>query len=623
MRIASETGWRLLVVAGAVALAAAAVLQAPAAGAVGGGGRPVAVTGTRTRLAPVSSGNLRAIADRGRTARPLGAGDRRGAVSGLPGAGQRGTAAGGIPDPRSVPVVASTPGLRGFPGLRAADNGTESNPEPPDQALCVGGGQVMEAVNAALTVYSTGGTQQVPVVSLTEFFGIPDGGPILPIVFDPSCQFDQQVRRWFVVATEFDLDLRSGTLTGSHLFLAVSKTADATGGYAIFAVNTTAGDATDHGCPCFDDFPALGADAHGLFVTTNRKTLSTGRGNGAQIYAVAKRGLAAVATGSGPPPVLVSFDAGSVGGAPAAAVHPAITPPGGAFPPGRQYFVSLAHSPSAAHHRIAVWALAGTSSLSTARPRLRLSHAILDTLPYARPPKTVQQPGPHPLGQSVGEPVRPLDSGLEIPRQVTFAAGRLWTSIDTAIGPPGGPQRTGVLWLVVTPTFDGQVVGGRVSRQGYLAVHTNSLLYSAVAVNARGAGAMVMSLAGPATFPSAAYAAVRGGRVSGPVRVMARGVRPYDGEQCYRAFGGDIALLRGCRWGDYSAARAGGRGRIWMATEYIPQLPRAKRANWGTFIGRLGRPHLSCLGLLGTRCRPRGSWRPHRPGRGGGAHEHR
>jgi hypothetical protein len=590
MRIASGTGRRLLVAAGAITLAAAALLQAPAAGAVGGDGRSVAVTGTRTRLAPTGSGNLRAIANRDRAAGHE-AGDRREVISGLPGVGVRGGAGGAAPNPRSAPVVASTPGLRGFPGLRAADNGTGSNFEPPDQALCVGGGQVMEAVNAALTVYSTNGTRQIPVVSLNEFFGIRDGQPILRIVFDPSCQFDQQVRRWFVVATEVDVDLRSGTPTGSHLFLAVSKTADATSGYAIFAVTTTAGDATDQGCPCVDDFPAIGADAHGLFVTTNRKTLSTGRGNGAQIYAVAKRGLAAAAAGGGPPPVLVSFDAGSVGGAPAAVVHPAITPPGGAFPPDRQYFVSLAYAPSAAHHRIAVWALANTSSLNSAHPRLRLSHAVLETLPYARPPKTAQQPGPHPLGQSVGEPVRPLDSGLEISRQVTFAAGRLWTSIDTAIGPRGGPQRTGVLWLVVTPSFDGQAVGGQVSRQGYLAVDINSLLYSAVAVNARGAGAMVMTLAGPATFPSAAYAAVRGGRVSGPVRVMARGARPYDAQTCYRAFAGDAALIRGCRWGDYSAARAGAHGRIWMATEYIPQLPRADLANWGTFIGRLARPH--------------------------------
>jgi hypothetical protein len=591
MRIAAGVGRRVVVAVGAMTLAATALLQAPVGAQAQGDGTSVKVAETVTRLTPTGSGNLRAIANRGRAARPA-VGDRRAVIPDhMPSMDLRGGTADATPNPRSVPVVASTPGLRGFAGLRAADNGTESNPEPPDQALCVGNGQVMEGVNTALTVYSTNGTQQIPVVSFNEFFGpppdIPPGQLIVPIVFDPSCQFDQQVRRWFVVVTEIEVDLVSGTLTASHLFLAVSKTADATGDYAFFVVDTTAGDATDQGCPCFDDFPQIGADAHGLFISTNRVAPAEERFNGAQLYAVAKRGLAAAAAGSGPPPVLVSFDAGSVGGAPAAVVHPAITPPGGAFPPNRQYFVSMANAASTAHHRIAVWALANTSSLDTAHPRLRLSHALLETLPYARPPKTVQKPGPHPLGQSVGEPVRPLDSGLEIPRQVTFAAGRLWTSIDTAIGPRGGPKRTGVLWLVVTPTFDDRAVGGHITRQGYLAVDTNSLLYGAIAVNARGVGAMVMSLAGPTTFPSAAYAQIRGGRVSGPVRLMARGVRPYDAERCYRTFGGDEALARGCRWGDYSAARADHRGRIWMATEYIPNLPRTKLANWGTFVGRL------------------------------------
>jgi hypothetical protein len=587
MRIASGAGRRALFAVGAMTLAATALLPASAGAQTQRDGRSVEVTGTLTRLTPTGSRNLRVIANRSRAAHRAG-GDRRAVLPDLPGVGLRGGAAGATPNPRSVPVVASTPRVRGFAGLRAADNGTESTPEPPDQALCVGNGQVLEGVNAALTVYRTNGTQQLPVVSLNDFFGpppdLPPGQLIASTVFDPSCQFDQQVRRWFVVATESEVDLVSNTLIGSHLFLAVSKTADATGDYAVFVVNTTAGDPTDQGCPCLDDFPTIGADAHGFFVTTNRVSPSTGF-NGAQLYAAAKRGLAAAAAGTGPPPVLVSFDVGTVDGAPAAVVHPAITPPGGAFPPNRQYFVSLANAASTAHHRIAVWALANTSSLASAHPRLRLSHAVLETLPYVRPPKTVQKPGPHPLGRSVGEPVRPLDSGLEIPRQVTFAAGRLWTSIDTAIGPRGGPKRTGVLWLVVTPTFDDRAVGGHISRQGYLAVDTNSLLYSAVAVNARGVGAMVVSLAGPTLFPSAAYAEVRGGRVSGPVRLMARGVRPYDGAQCYRALGGDLA--RGCRWGDYSAARADAQDRIWMATEYIPDLPRAEMANWGTFVARL------------------------------------
>jgi hypothetical protein len=111
MRIVSEAGRQVLVVAGAVTLAATAVLQAPAARAVGGGGRPVAVTGTRTRLAPVSSGNLRAIANRGRAA-GQGAGNRGGVISGLPAADLRG---GGAIPIRAASRWWGTPGLRGFP----------------------------------------------------------------------------------------------------------------------------------------------------------------------------------------------------------------------------------------------------------------------------------------------------------------------------------------------------------------------------------------------------------------------------------------------------------------------------------------------------------------------------
>jgi hypothetical protein len=189
----------------------------------------------------------------------------------------------------------------------------------------------------------------------------------------------------------------------------------------------------------------------------------------------------------------------------------------------------------------------------------------------ARPPKTAQKPGPHPLGQSVGEPVRPLDSGLEVPRQVTFAAGRLWTSTDTAIGPRGGPQRTGVLWLVITPSFDGRAVGGRISRQ-----------------------------------------------------VTARGVRPYDAQTCYRAFEGDVAFIRGCWWGNYSAARPDAQGHIWMATEYIPQLPQADLANRGTSAGwpaltrqRLPRPAASRMKMASRLVRCAATSPAHRQHSGG------
>ena len=66
--------------------------------------------------------------------------------------------------------------------------------------------------------------------------------------------------------------------------------------------------------------------------------------------------------------------------------------------------------------------------------------------------------------------------------------------------------------------------------------------------------------------------------------MVAQGALPDDGFSAY-----DVARSIG-RWGDYAAAVLGGDGRIWLATEYIPniannQYPFKRRyANWGTSV---------------------------------------
>jgi len=96
---------------------------------------------------------------------------------------------------------------------------------------------------------------------------------------------------------------------------------------------------------------------------------------------------------------------------------------------------------------------------------------------------------------------------------------------------------------------------------------------------------MTMTLAGPGVYPSPAYVAIDRQGVSGPIRVPEFGQRPDDGFTCYEAFVG--SRDRGCRWGDYSSAVADERGRIWMATEWIPNASRIPFANWSTFVTRL------------------------------------
>ncbi len=481
-----------------------------------------------------------------------------------------------------------------FEGLNARDgryanNGDQFTSEPPDQALCVGNGYTMEGVNTALTVFDGTGSQLIPTIAINEFFGLApefdrDSGTFGPSSFDPVCLYDQQVDRWFFVVTQLDVEPTSGDLTGgSSLNFAVSKTGDPLGDYAFYAITTTDGDDTDAGCPCFDDFPHIGADANGFYITANRFPIFVPGFNGAQIHAISKRGLAANAAGTAPPPPVVSINAGPIDGDPSFTVQPAAVAPGGSYTGDREYFLSTTDFDTRRESKIGIWALSNTDSLDDATPAVRLTRRTIPSLTYAAEPNAEQKQGAaHPLADLAGEPLNTLDSASDM-SEVEYAAGRLWAAIGTAVG-GRGDKRDGVLWVQVRPSFTGGRADGTIIEQGYVAVPTNHLMYPAIGVNAAGEGAMVMSVAGPTVFPSPSYIRMDLRGAQGAVRITEFGTRPDDGFTCYAAFVG--SRERGCRWGDYSAATADASGRIWMATEYISSGPRVPFANWSTQVIR-------------------------------------
>src|SRR5256885_6792961 len=228
-------------------------------------------------------------------------------IAGAPGAGPTAAA------PLDFPTVANTAVAlvnRGFFGFDALDHldqrnagtgrftNTQFSLEPPDQALCVGNGFVVESVNTAIAVFNTSGTRIAGPTALNQFFGLaPELIRTPPIRFgdftsDPRCYFDRATNRFFVIMLQIDVDPPSGNFTGpSHQLIAVSKTGDPTGGFNVFRL-TTPPDAQQN-CPCFGDQPLLGADANGFYLSTNAFSLVDGRFKGAQIYAMSKRALAA------------------------------------------------------------------------------------------------------------------------------------------------------------------------------------------------------------------------------------------------------------------------------------------------------------------------------------------
>ena len=184
---------------------------------------------------------------------------------------------------------------------RFAFGGNQFSGEPPDQGLCVGGGYILETVNSALRVYNkANGAPLTAVLALNEFYGFPPAinrttGVFGPFTFDISCHYDPDSGRWFHLAVDLDQDPATGAFTGrNYLDLAVSDSGDPTGSWTVYripAINDGSEGTPDHDCaggPCFGDFPHLGVDKNGVYITTNEFPLFADGFIGAQVYAISK-----------------------------------------------------------------------------------------------------------------------------------------------------------------------------------------------------------------------------------------------------------------------------------------------------------------------------------------------
>jgi hypothetical protein len=503
--------------------------------------------------------------------------------------------------------TAQLAGFAGFNGLSHFDQatagtgifaGTQFELEPPDQALCVGNGHVVEGVNNAVQVFSTAGAAQTAPIALSQFFGLTpefQAGP--PAIFgdfiaDPKCYFDPDTGRFFLTELRIALDPATGDFEApTGLLIAVSQTGDPSGTWSIFSLDTTNdgtnGTPTDAGCPCFGDQPLIGADANGFYVTTNEYQLDTSVFNGARIYAFSKTGLEAATNTTA-----VQFFAGPLttslpDGGLAVTIQPATTP-NGAYESangGTEYFMSptdwgVGPALGTRANRLLVWALTGTSTLNSASPSVSLTFVAIPSQVYAQPPNAIQRSGPRPLGALLHDPLELLATNDDRLNQVVFAAGHLWAGINTAAKLPTGATTTGLAWFAVAPSDPAGTLSAAVSKQGYLAVSGESVMFPSIGVTGTGKAVMTFSITSPNRFPSAAYAPLSLTSGAGAVRIAGAGTQPDDGFSGYKEFDG----VGVGRWGDYSAAVADTAGHVWMAAEYIPNDPRTTFANWGTFV---------------------------------------
>jgi len=536
---------------------------------------------------------------------------------------------------------------------RLANGGNQFSLEPPDQALCVGPDSVLEGVNTVFRVYDKAGKPVSDVISYNEFFGYPPAinrttGKFGAFETDPVCHFDPGSGRFFMAVLTLDQDANNGQFTGKNrLDLAVSETSDPTGTWDRYKLpvqdDGTEGTPNHHCDPeitppagmtnpaaCIGDFPHIGTDKYGVYLTTNEYSFFSDGSNGgaaytgSQIYAFSKSQLVA----GSKTPTMVSFESPRLGPFRSFTVWPAISPMGQEETSngGTEFFLSSTLGDGSetgnfapVENRIGVWAITNTSSIDSATPDLHLSNRLVHAAKYTLPPEATQKDGPTPLrdclndtsdlfGPGLGcwalfvdaqpphSDLARLDSSDTRMNQVVYTNGHLFSAIETGLR-VGSSTRAGVLWFNVEPRMKNGMLKDAHVKSGYVGIANNDITYPAVGVAASGNVVMEATVTGDDHYPSASYTVISDHKPT--VRIISEGVGPEDGFTGYPPLAGGNGTSR---WGDYGAVAMDGN-TLWLASESIEQActldqyltgaigscggTRTSLANWGTRVSML------------------------------------
>ena len=516
----------------------------------------------------------------------------------------------------ALTVDGTKPGLgRSFQGLGITDDASAAGfvLEPPDQGLCVGSGSVLELVNVVGKVYSMTGESKSQTFYLNDLFHETSADANAS---DPSCYYDPGTKRFYADMLFYDSDPKTGQLNGhSRIDLAVSDSSDPNRTWKAYSFDVTADGSSNLN---LGDYPIIGADAEGVYITTNSYPIFANGFGGAQLYALSKKGLA---TGTDTRVTRVPLAQGQ--GATAFGLRPT-TAPAAAYAHesgGTEYLLSSQATAEAGNKQgfdqgIGLWALTGTDTLAPGGSRaLRMDRTSVTVDRYGVPPLSDQKAGPYPLGQCLSDaackktvfgsisPVSPhvegqLDSSDSRMNQTIYSKGLVLGTLDTVVN-VGGEDRAGLAYYVLRPTrSNGGVLQSTVVSQGQVGVAGNNLIYGAFGVTGAGKAVLATNVVGRDHYPSAGYLTFDASWRPSAVHVSGVGAAPTDGFTEYTDFTGDLRP----RWGDYAAtAFDPDTGSVWTANEYVASSctvttyqadptcggSRSPYGNWSTRVSQI------------------------------------
>ena len=264
---------------------------------------------------------------------------------------------------------------------------------PPDCTMAVGPSHVMLSVNSSVAVHNKVGGAVVLQRTLTQWFSnvVSD-----QTIFDPKLLYDQHAARWVLLAVAFRTNPNA-----SVFLLSVSATANPLGQWRNYALDAMKDGTTSTGN--WADFPALGVDAHALYLTANMFAFGGGF-QYAKIRIVPKAGPYS----GGPAPFFDLVKMQNPDNSMAFTVQPCHT--FGA--PQVEYLVNSRFPSGSA---LTLWRIANP----TAAPIL--TRTSVATSAYTLPPNADQQGG-----------LPPLNTGDVRVLEATFRGDSVWCALTTS-----------------------------------------------------------------------------------------------------------------------------------------------------------------------------------------------
>jgi hypothetical protein len=477
----------------------------------------------------------------------------------------------------------STPGILGtIEGLNFDTQASLSGfyNVPPDNSAAAGPNHVVDVINTDIQWFTKAGTQQ-NAQSLQSFFSSlsPQGS-----LFDPKVVFDTYSNRFLVVTLEVR---NNGTASQNiaHVLLAVSQTSDPNSGWFFRSFNSNA---TISGHSCWMDYPGFAVDATAIYVTGNMFVMNSdsnptvrGAYEGTRCLIVSKSGFY---TGGAPTSAILQDPAGAAGiGGPSGAftLQPATTY---GTTPGTTgtFFVNSGWIDA---NNVDYLSVIRVDNPLAASPTFTNQFISLGDIANGTSVPSVPQKGT----------ANNLDGGDMRTLSAVWRNNTLWATDDinplAAYDPTNAGQETAHWYKINTTTLGSLSLSDQGDIGGEDVGAGDATFYPSIAVDSAGNAAIDFSVAGPNTYPSAAYTVHTTSDATGTVEpsvVFAAGTDFYFRE--FAAQGGTRN-----RWGDYSAMVIDPAGTtFWAFNQYaITRGDAGLGGNSSTEDGRWGTRYAS------------------------------